>query len=299
MSLYLGTRKPIDYSYVILYKITCLANNKVYIGQTTDSLKRRINAHFCKNSGCKKLKNAIQKYGKESFVIEKIDHAHSQEEANAKEKAYISLYNSTDDKCGYNISKGGKTPSDVVCRPVICIETNKKYKSVREAAREFNSYESVLSSVCSGKKKTFKGKHWAFLDKDGKPILDNIDLTTKPRKTRIRCIETGEVFNSIKEASVSKKCNVCQLGQALKVNRRCTTAGGFHWEYVDKENPQKKPISKNRKKIKIICVETGKIFDSILQCAKDLGIYRSEIYQSLERGFSCKGFHFDFIEKEN
>lgn len=299
MTIYLGVRKPKDYSHTIIYKITCIPNGKVYIGQTTNSLQRRYNSHFWSNSGCLKLKRAIKKYGKENFIVDQIDYAHSKEEADAKEKAYISLYNSTNARCGYNITKGGETTFDVVCRPVICIETGMIFPSATFAAKKFNSSPSVLTSVCLGKKKMFKGYHWAYLDKKGKPLIENLDLSTKPRKIKVMCIETGEIFNSIKEASVAKNCNVAQLGQVLKRSGHCKTAAGLHWKYIDRENPKQKPISKNRKKIKIICLETGKIYDSVFECAKKIGVYRSSIYSSLYRGFSCKGLHYKFFGKED
>ena len=51
----------------IIYKITNIINNKVYIGQTVNTLKNRWCKH-CHSNGCRMLYNAILKYGKDSFT---------------------------------------------------------------------------------------------------------------------------------------------------------------------------------------------------------------------------------------
>lgn len=73
---------------MIIYKITNIKNNKVYIGQTinsledrwrrhqTDALNNVIDTHFAR---------AIRYYKPESFIAEIIDTAQTQEELTQKE----------------------------------------------------------------------------------------------------------------------------------------------------------------------------------------------------------------------
>lgn len=90
---------------MIIYKITNIQNNKVYIGQTINSLEARFKRH--KNDALK-TKNplnthfarAIRKYGPDSFIAEVIDSATTQEELNQKEQSWIRYYDSVN--CGYN-----------------------------------------------------------------------------------------------------------------------------------------------------------------------------------------------------
>ena len=52
-------------------------------------------------------------------------------------------------------------------------------------------------------------------------------------KIKVRCIETNEIFPSIEEASVW--CGLksfSKIGECCKGKRK--TAGGYHWEYVNK-----------------------------------------------------------------
>lgn len=98
-----------------IYKITNIQNNKVYIGQTIRPIEQRFHRHLndaINNILDTHLARAIRKYGKNSFIIEEIDNAQTQNELNQKEQYWIKFYNSV--KNGYNetdaISKcGGNT----------------------------------------------------------------------------------------------------------------------------------------------------------------------------------------------
>lgn len=88
---------------MIIYKITNIKNNKIYIGQTINSLETRFNRH--KNDALNNIidthfARAIRYYGPESFVAEIIDTAESEDELTKKEKYWINYYNSINE--GYN-----------------------------------------------------------------------------------------------------------------------------------------------------------------------------------------------------
>ena len=97
-----------------IYKITNKINGKVYIGQTIRPVEYRFNRHMndaLNNILDTHFARAIRKYGSESFTIEQIDSAQSQEELNIKEQYWIRYYdainngyNETDaiNKCGGN-----------------------------------------------------------------------------------------------------------------------------------------------------------------------------------------------------
>ena len=98
-----------------IYKITNIQNNKVYIGQTIRPIQQRFKRHINDALNCKlntHFARAIRKYGKDSFIIEEIDTAKTQEELNQKEKFWINYYDSI--KNGYNetdsiVKSGGNT----------------------------------------------------------------------------------------------------------------------------------------------------------------------------------------------
>lgn len=94
-----------------LYKLTCSSNGKIYIGKASN-INNRINFHRnCgKNSKLNSfLKNAIVKYGWESFevdileVVENFDKLKDNETLLIRESYYIKLLDSTNREKGYNI----------------------------------------------------------------------------------------------------------------------------------------------------------------------------------------------------
>jgi len=88
-----------------IYKITNKINQKVYIGQTIQSLCQRWREHTSKKSHCVKLVSAMKKYGKHNFSIELIETCPTVEESNRKEVHWIFYYDSIEN--GYNIMFGG------------------------------------------------------------------------------------------------------------------------------------------------------------------------------------------------
>ena len=90
---------------MLIYKITNLINNKIYIGQTTRSLEERWRLHK-RSKSCRAIYSAILKYGINNFKIETVCECLTIEELNIKESEYIQLYKSISPN-GYNLRGGG------------------------------------------------------------------------------------------------------------------------------------------------------------------------------------------------
>lgn len=74
---------------MFIYKITNTVNNKIYIGQTYNkTIYDRFKRHLkeASETSVSLIGKAIYKYGKDKFVIERIDEATSLQELNEKEK---------------------------------------------------------------------------------------------------------------------------------------------------------------------------------------------------------------------
>lgn len=97
---------------MVIYKITNTINNKVYIGQTKNSVAYRFNQHF-REAKCKKKKNYgrfhddILKYGKDAFVYQVLEEVENLEDVDNRERYWISCYESTNPNKGYNSDTGG------------------------------------------------------------------------------------------------------------------------------------------------------------------------------------------------
>ena len=93
----------------IIYKLTNIVNNKIYIGQTTeDREEKRKYEHKKMIDGCRYLNFAIQKYGWNNFQYSVLlKEECTAEELDAYEIDFIAKYNSTNPELGYNICLGG------------------------------------------------------------------------------------------------------------------------------------------------------------------------------------------------
>ena len=58
----------------------------------------------------------------------------------------------------------------------------------------------------------------------------NVNYGSRTQKTmrRVKCVETGIVYNGLREASRILGLNHQNIGEACKTHNAC---GGFHWEY--------------------------------------------------------------------
>ncbi len=88
-----------------IYVIRNCFNNKVYVGQTWETISERFRKHNVGKSCCRKLRNAFNKYGYENFHVELIALGYNQEDADSLEEFFITNFNSIEN--GYNIKSGG------------------------------------------------------------------------------------------------------------------------------------------------------------------------------------------------
>lgn len=96
-----------------IYRFKNLVNGKVYIGQTTISIRKRLIQHMTFSrpwTRCHKtyFHNALAKYGLNNFELSLIEICNSQEELDIREKYWINYYKSNNKNFGYNIESGGK-----------------------------------------------------------------------------------------------------------------------------------------------------------------------------------------------
>lgn len=192
----------------IIYIITNLINNKVYIGQTIQPLKLRWQEHCRKGSSINErnmaIKKAIFKYGKENFVIRGLEQCNTKQ-LDEREIYYINLYNSY--KTGYNRTLGGHTGSKPLklddTQQQECLELYKLGFSLRYIAKEYNVDKATI-------------KH----------IIEKYSI--KLRTTRTYKLSQEDRLNIVKDSSymsrkeIMKKWNISKsyLSQLLSGNRR-------------------------------------------------------------------------------
>ncbi len=90
----------------IIYCLRNKINSKVYIGQTWQSLQKRLNHGYY---GCSHIKNALDTYNKNNFYYEILNICYTQEEADYLEQFWIKEFDSSNREFGYNLNSGGKS----------------------------------------------------------------------------------------------------------------------------------------------------------------------------------------------
>lgn len=230
---------------MIIYKVTNIINNKIYIGQTINSLQKRQSKHFSEAKLYKKylFPRALLKYGKENFIWEVIDEAKTKEELNEKEKFWIWFNASTDPNLGYNMSIGGcfllspereQKRIEALIKKVYQYDILtglyiKEYKSLKDACLEFNDKCGYIAKVCRRDKyaKTAFNYRWSYIK------VDYIKIETNKKKVNMFSIngEYIKTFNSISEAArfINKPAGTSAISKVCKGELK--NVYGYKWKY--------------------------------------------------------------------
>lgn len=172
--------------YMIIYKITNDINNKVYIGQTIETLADRWSAHSRPHQGKNKAKSliaqAIRKYGKNHFTMVQIDSASSIEELNNLEIRYIKEYNCKA-PYGYNLQDGGDNKT---CHPDTRLKISKSLKGTQIKNR--------MNGASKGR---------PVSEERRARISKTMTGVAQPWKyKKVLCVETGIVYESVQKAAI-------------------------------------------------------------------------------------------------
>ena len=226
-------------------------NGKVYIGQTCQKPERRwSNGYGYK--GCPKFYAAIQKYGWDNFEHIIVQEYLTKEEADNLEKELISKYDSTSKEAGYNISIGGQEAfANYDLREVICLNTKEIFNSTADAAEKYYGHRdgSHISQACSGERE-HAGKlnngdfiSWAYLDDylENPSKYENFSTKKKNpgRARKVICVNTGDIFDTLKEAAEwsgqKSHQNISAVCRGLRnfAGKHPETGEKLSWKYLD------------------------------------------------------------------
>lgn len=205
-----------------IYKITNKLNQKLYIGQTRNSIHRRWLDH-CKSARNEQDKDhnaplhlAINKYGEQNFIIEKIEECENSK-LNEREIFWINHYNSF--KNGYNAALGGlghtKYDYDEIVNYYLLNGC-----SITKTCQHFQVYDQVVYTALNSKNINYKE-------------LSKRALGIKPVKSYIVLVEKNLVFKSMADIDIYlKKTAHPNIRRCL--NGITEKAYGYHWKEIPK-----------------------------------------------------------------
>jgi len=218
-----------DYSMKILYiyKITNLINGKIYVGK--HSACSIDNSYM--GSGIA-IRRAIAKYGVDSFEKSILCLCSSEEEQNKKEIFWIETTGAFGD--GYNMTRGGEGKLGYKPSKESIEQASKsrvEYYNNNPDARHNLSEKAKIRNVGTGN--PFYGKKLSkeHIEKMTKARIKAISGANNSSAVKIMCIETGEVFETAKEAAVW--CGLAYSTTILKSAKGDRkSAGGHTWVIV-------------------------------------------------------------------
>ena len=232
-----------------VYKHTT-PNGKVYIGQTCKKPNERwSNGYGYKNQMFYK---AIEKYGWDNIIHEVVCSNLTKEEADQKEIELISYFDSTNPNNGYNIALGGGTTLGVKCSEETKQKISKAHKGKKRSKESIQKQSvTLMGHECSEetRRKIGEANSKRVWSEESKEKLRQANIGKQLTEDQKRKI--GE---SLKGRTPSKK------------NREITSQNNRNRIWSDESKRKSSESHKGQiayNRIKVICIETLKIYDSI------------------------------------
>jgi group I intron endonuclease len=147
-----------------IYLISCLANQRAYVGQSVN-VKSRLGAHQSRlkrgNHPNEYLQNAYNKYGVDMFVFKPLEYPEdvSTENLTIREQYWIDFFDSRNPRRGFNMKEAG--PAGVVNQDA----RNKISKALKGKKKPPLTDEHRANLSASGKAKVFTEEHKANISK--------------------------------------------------------------------------------------------------------------------------------------
>lgn len=237
-------------------------SNKRYIGITCQDVQQR----WRNGKGYKKNQaffNAIKKYGWDNIRHVVVECNLDFKEAAETEKRLILEFNTTDKRFGYNICHGGEDGWVGVHHTEEAkakMSAAKRGKTYRKGYKLSEETKEKISKAHKGKykgvpvekrekikkgiynengKRIFSEEHRAKISNALKGIQrsdavrKNMSIAQKKTKRSVRCINDGQVFESMTAAGKEYGINKTLICRAC--SGRNKTAKGLRFEYVNKE----------------------------------------------------------------
>lgn len=270
-----------------------------------------------------KFANAILKYGWDAFDHVIIEIVFSEIEADKLEQTLIDKYDSINN--GYNTFIGGnlnhshteetkkkisdsnkgriipenirKSHSKVMKNRKLSNETKEKIsKSLRKfyknnkLKKRSKEHSKKISESLKGK---YKGENNSFYGK-----THSEETKEKFFYRKVRCINTGEIFESINMAAAKYNISRSYITRSCsKSDIHDITKGKTEWEYIEDIKVKKKfPTEKTGRRI--LCIETNEIFKSAADAARHVGLYNGSLIIACCRGKkkTAKNFHWKYLD---
>lgn len=236
----------------LIYKVTNLVNNKIYIGQTTTSLNQRKKEHeyrALRGDRNTYFYSALKSYGFDKFKWEILEENINFQDLNLREEYWINYYNSNNFEFGYNMTKGGDNADNLnkwrQQNPELAsAEAYKGWEKMKnillehpeiEEKRKENSKKAIQKYTKEHLNEIREKSYQTYLNHKDEQERTLAQARAKKMK-KVRCIETNIVYPSINEAgrqtnNSPSNIKACCDGKRKSAGKDMNN-NKLHWEYV-------------------------------------------------------------------
>lgn len=293
-----------------IYKITCTASKKCYIGSSIN-IVRRFQTHIQELKGNRHinpiLQNTYHKYGSESFIYEVVAEAATQnyEELLILEKHYLETL-----RPELNISKETLSPPRIITKVQKYSHDGvfiKQYESVVSAAEELNIEPTNIFAVLRGVKPQAAGFLWTSVDsppdtipalcrdlsgtnavsdfwKNGKYTITKKDISNGA---------TLEIYTKLEDLLIDLKTTRQNVMSQLK--GRTKTCCGFALECPEFTYIRSFSAGVPKQTLKLSEDRTEiERFPSASAAARAVGLDKSAILNAIKGNFRSAGFFWEY-----
>lgn len=167
---------------------------------------------------CPAFRNAIEKYGWDNIRHDIIMSGLTKEEAEQFEKLFIATFQTQNPEYGYNCESGGNIGKEV--------SVASRRKNSESHKGENNYMYGKRHTEDARKKMSDIQKRLRADNPRGKEYREKVSNSLKKSVVNL---DTGEVFSSVKEASIKSGVCYSSISEVLRGHNK--TAGGYRWVY--------------------------------------------------------------------
>ena len=217
---------------MVIYLTTNLINNNKYIGKDTNNNPKYLGSGSI-------LKKAIEKYGKENFKKEILEHCSSKEELWKREEHWLNFFNAESNPLFYNrtnkaygnsgqTQEGKKKISNAKKGWIPSDETKKRMSENRRGHKMYNDeWRLKIKNSLTGLKRTDETKHKQSEIRKGKPSQSKKSVLQYDKQGNFlkeypSATEAAKTLNKKSGAAITEVCNG-------KGNRK--SIFGYIWKY--------------------------------------------------------------------
>lgn len=213
------------------------------------------------------------------------------------------------DKYSPSAKKYEELRFDYLCsigKKIICLQNLIVFNSIRNASlwlinnnklnTNYNTISKEISSVLNNKRKSCHGYIFEEYDENKKYVIKekSKNINFSDNNKRIICLQDLKVYDSARQAGEFYKIDFRSISRSA-INNISTKGYDFRFYKEDTEYI-KKPLNKihSQENRKIICSETGEVFNSLSSLGKYLNINRTTItkYINNNKPYDGKNYHF-------